>query len=141
MAELVELSAEHRFVEFKLRRPENLTTQIVDEPLLLGASTASVPGEVRARYHRDRDESEVWAEIWVAGNQPLLEFTAVVAVRIHYRGDAVRAGTLERKRVNERLLELAHSACLEQMKQEAMPDRLIASSRLDEAPRSRRKKK
>ena len=70
MPELVELSRQHSLLEFKLARAEDLGAKIMNLPVIAGVAETQIPGEVRAKFHRGEDRSDVWAEVRVECRHP-----------------------------------------------------------------------
>ena len=142
MPELVELSRQHSLLEFKLARAEDLGAKIMNLPVIAGVAETQIPGEVRAKFHRGEDRSDVWAEVRVECRHPLYSFTARVHVKITYRGDLVRSTDAVRQKVNNRLVELAQVLCLETLQQQAMPERQIGYTSLGEiSPKPKRRRR
>ena len=87
--------------------------------VLLAFATTKIPGEVRAKYLRDRGISTVHADVHVhAAGEASLELHAVVRVEVTYEGDMVRSSEGTRKKINDRLQELAQKHCAEKVHKE-----------------------
>lgn len=106
-----ELKAELSIVKMRLIQ------QTVSPPqagIVRAFATTKIPGEVRAKYLRDRGISIVWADVYVdaTGDSPF-ELHAVVHVKLTYQGDMVRSSEHTREKINQRLEELAQKYCAE----------------------------
>lgn len=142
MTELLELSTEHSLLDFKVARPEDLDARLINVPVIAGVSETRIPGEVRAKFHRGEDRSDVWADVQVECRHPLYSFAALVHVKITYRGDLVRSTDEVRRKVSNRLAEIAQVVCLETLKQHALPEREIGYTSLgDIGPKPKRRRK
>jgi hypothetical protein len=76
--------------------------------MLLALVTTEIPGEVRAKYLREQDVSMVQADVHVdAAGTASLELHAIVRVELVYKGDMVRSSGWTRRKIGNRLQELA----------------------------------
>jgi len=130
MARTRELQSRHEVRLFRLSRAQDVAERLEEHPIVLGVAYTSISDEVRAKYHRDRDESDVWADVRVECDHPLYRLEGVVYVRITYAGDMVRSTPSQRARANTRLQQIAQAVSLEQLQREMMPGRTAASARL-----------
>lgn len=73
-----------------------------------------IPGEVRARFLRERRRSVVEADVEVEAADPAgRRVQAVVRVTLEYAGDAVRSSPVVREGIGDRIMEVASRACCE----------------------------
>jgi len=104
-----ELSAKLSVLSLRLTRK---SMSAAEANLLLAVATTSVPSEVRARYLRDQDISTVHADVHVdAEGADSLRLHAVVHVDLTYKGDMVRSSGRTRRKINNRLQDLAQRHC------------------------------
>jgi hypothetical protein len=91
--------------------------------LLLAVAATSIPGEVRAKYLREQGISIVQADVRVdAVGAASLELHAVVHVESTYEGDMVRSSPVTRRKIGDRLQELAQQHCAEAVLKELTGD-------------------
>ena len=108
---LEELKSESSVVSMRLTRRSMSSSEAT---LLLALVTTEIPGEVRAKYLREQDVSTVHADVHVdAVGTASLELHAMVRVELVYQGDMVRSSGQTRRRVGNRLQELAQRRCAE----------------------------
>ena len=80
---------------------------------LLAYATTRIPSEFRAKYFRDLGISTVHANVYVdAIGKSSFQLHAIVFVKLTYKGDMVRSSERTRKKINQRLEELAQEYCL-----------------------------
>ena len=111
-----ELDVEHSLIEMKLARKMTLD----EGHRVLAVARTSVPGEVRAKYYRDKDVSAVEADVIVDGAtlKKGMAVHAVVHVKLTYRGDMVRSSDKLRQKIGLRLQEVAQEYCAREVMNE-----------------------
>ena len=104
-----ELKLETTVVKMRLTRSDISLDQAQK---LLALVRTSVPGEVRAKYHREMNMSTVEADVCVQSQgEQGLSVDAVVRVKLTYRGDMVRSSPQVRNKINNRLHKVAQKVC------------------------------
>ncbi len=115
-----ELSAKLSIISLRLSR-KNISP--AEANLLLAVATTGVPGEVRAKYLRDRDISTIHADVHIdALGTASLELHAMVQVELTCKGDMVRSSPGTRAKINDRLQDLAQRRCAEAVHREILRD-------------------
>jgi len=122
-----ELGSKSSIVTMRFTRENISPTQAYQ---LLAVATTSIPGEIRAKYLRDRHIFIVHADVQVdaIGAAPL-ELNAVVRVELTYKGDMVRSSAQTREKINDRLQDLAQQHCAQTMQKEIIRDSESAENR------------
>ena len=105
----IELNAEQSLVEMRLTRKMTLDQARV----VLAVATTSIPGLVKAKYHRDEGNSIIEADVLVDGAslEEWLTIHAVVHVKLTYKVDMVRSSEKVRQKIGDRLQEVAQEYC------------------------------
>jgi len=115
-----ELKYKSSILEFWLARKDISRTQPIQ---FLVIAITNIPGKIRTRYLRNHRISAVHADVQVdaIGTTPL-GLHAIVHVELTYKGNMTRSSGQTRKKINNRLQDLAQQHCAETVYREIISD-------------------
>ena len=108
-----ELSADVSLVKMTLKHNINS----LDEAYrLMATARTTVPDEVKSQYLRDQGVSTVQADVHIdAVGKAQMSMAAVATVKLTYKEDVVRSSPMTRKKINQRIQQLAQKHCQERV--------------------------